>query len=422
MSIWLIPFVYLLLGVVAGLAIPRVEDALLPNYGHAMSVATAQSYLSAIASGMMTLTAIVFSIVYLMMQFTTSAYSKRLILLFAGNPLSAHALGVFFATFICALGVLQFVDRNHSGKVPLLSTQFVSLLLVLSMAVLALLVQRIALLRITSVLQYVGDKGRAVIGQTLPRFDDHAVDEIEKLRHMADELQTQACALRVIHEGKPRSVANFRIDDCVREAQKAGCTIVMKCAIGDTVAKGEVLLEVYGAAAPPLEGALRRGIVLATERTFEQDPKYPLRLLVDTAIMALSPAVNDPTTAVQAIDQIQDLLQRLGSRVLDVGFVRDADGILRLVFPMPTWEEYLSLAFDEVRIYGKDSIQVLRRMRAALIDIEQSLSNRERVAAVRRYLDHLNKVVAQSSLDDLDKALALQADPQGLGHTRPPRQ
>jgi uncharacterized membrane protein len=413
-----IPLAYLLFGVIAGFAFPRIEYALWPGYGHGMSVATAQAYLSAVASGTMTMTAIVFSIVFLMMQFTTSAYSKRLVQLFAGHPVSMHAFGMFSATFLYALGVLLFVDRNRDGGVPLLSTQLVSVFLVLSILVLILLTRRIAVLRITYVLQYVGDRGRSVVADTLPRFDDQAADEVGGLRKLAERLWTQTPRQTITYEGTPRSVANFRINDCVGLAQRAGGTIVMNCAVGDTVAQGTVLIEVYGTTADIPEKALLRGIVLAPERTFLQDPKYPLRLLVDTAIMALSPAVNDPTTAVQAIDQIEDLLQRLGRRVLDAGFVKDAQGDLRLVFPMPSWEDYLSLAFDEIRLYGCDTIQVLRRMRAALIDLAESLTKPERVAAVQRYLEHLDVVVARSGLDELDKALALQPDPQGLGHTR----
>src|SRR6187401_854436 len=118
---------------------------------------------------------------------------------------------------------------------------------------------------------------------------------------------------------------------------------------------------------------LMRAVHLEAERTFQQDPKYPIRLLVDIAIKALSPAINDPTTAVQAIDQIEDLLRRLGRHDLDAGFARDPDGVLRVVVPMPTWEDYLTLAFDEIRQFGMTSTQVMRRLRA-----------------VERYLIHLD--------------------------------
>jgi uncharacterized membrane protein len=107
-----------------------------------------------------------------------------------------------------------------------------------------------------------------------------------------------------------------------------------------------------------------QAIELATERTFEQDPKFAIRLLVDIAIKALSPAINDPTTAVQAIDQIEDLLVRLGRRELDVGYGRGPSGAVRVIVPMPTWEDYLTLSFDEIRQFGASSVQVMRRLRS----------------------------------------------------------
>ena len=108
-------------------------------------------------------------------------------------------------------------------------------------------------------------------------------------------------------------------------------------------------MRVHGAKVRVAEKALLRAIRLENERTFEQDPKYPIRLLVDIAIKALSPAINDPTTAVQAIDQIEDLLRRLARHDLEVGHVRDAEGVLRLIVPMPTWEDdHSALAFDDL--------------------------------------------------------------------------
>src|SRR5262249_41867314 len=152
----------------------------------------------------------------------------------------------------------------------------------------------------------------------------------------------------------------------VRMAHQAKAVIVMASAVGDTVFDGNPVLAVHGGSAGIDEHDLRRAVVLKPERTFEQDPKYPLRLLVDSAIKALSPAINDPTTAVQAIDQIEDLLRRLGRRDLDAGYARDVDGKLRLVYPMPTWEDYLTLAFDEIRQFGASSVQVMRRLRSTL--------------------------------------------------------
>jgi uncharacterized membrane protein len=117
-----------------------------------------------------------------------------------------------------------------------------------------------------------------------------------------------------------------------------------------------------------------RTVRLATSRTFEQDPKYAIRLLVDVAIRALSPAIYDPTTAVQALDQIEDWLRQLGRRQLDAGYAGDSAGVVRVTFPCPTWQDYLTLSFDEIRQFGGSSVQVLRRLRAALVGLEDTIS------------------------------------------------
>ena len=98
----------------------------------------------------------------------------------------------------------------------------------------------------------------------------------------------------------------------------------MACGVGDTVVKDTLVLRIYGAKSQLSESELMAAIHLGKERTFEQDPKYPIRLLVDVAIKALSPAINDPTTAVQTIDQLEDLLLRLGEWELEAGYAKDA--------------------------------------------------------------------------------------------------
>ena len=213
-------------------------------------------------------------------------------------------------------------------------------------------------------------------------------------------------------------IASFDIDALVRLAQSANAIVSIECGVGETLVEDSVLLRVHGAAQKLPEQALMRAVRLARSRTFEQDPKYAIRLLVDIAIRALSPAVNDPTTAVQALDQIEDLLRRLGRRQLDAGYARDANGTLRLIFPVPTWQDYLALAFDEIRQFGATSVQVVRRLRAALVGLADTITVEERRDAVLHYLDHLNRGVGRSGFDDQDQAAALQEDRQGLGLSR----
>ena len=416
--LWLIPLLYVGVSVVGGLVFPRLEQEYLAAYSHGTSVASAQAALSAIASGMMALTGIVFALAFVMVQFSAMAYSPRLVAWFGRDPVLFHALGLFTATFFYAIVTLAWIDRGGDGKVPLFSVLLVTVLLILSMIVFARLVQRLVDLQITNVLHFIGQQGRAVIQAMFPRLDTPAGATPESWQQAAEAARQHPVVQSLRYSGEPMTIARFKIDALVRQAQEIDAVIVMECAVGDTLVENTLLLRVHGGRQQLAETRLRQAIRLARERTFEQDPKYPLRLLVDIAIKALSPAINDPTTAVQALDQIEDLLHRLGRRALDAGCVMDEQGVLRLIFPTPTWEDYLALAFDEIRQFGATSVQVMRRLRSALSGLMDSVTEAERKAVVQRYLYHLNVVVEHSALDAEDRVMALQEDRQGLGLSR----
>jgi uncharacterized membrane protein len=418
MRLWLIPMIYVAVSVICGLTLPRIEQAYLASFTFNLSVASAQAYLSAAASGMMALTGVIFALAFVMVQFSAIAYSPRLVLWFARDHLLFHSLGAFVATFIYALSALAWIDRGGSGTVPMLSALVVGTLLVVSMLLFAVLVQRLTDLQITSVLRLIGDKGREAIRTMFRQLDAVPAGEWKPAAQVAEALGLGPTTQTVTYSGRPRTIAELDIAALVRQAKASGSLIEMVSVVGDALAEGSVILRVHGARVPLPEKALMRAVHLAGERTFEQDPKYPIRLLVDIAIKALSPAINDPTTAVQALDQIEDLLLRLGRHDLFAGLARDADGVLRLVVPMPTWEDYLALAFDEIRQFGTASIQVMRRMRSALLGLAEGVTITGRAEAVKRYLNHLDRVIANSSLDPEDKAAALQEDRQGLGLTR----
>jgi uncharacterized membrane protein len=415
---WLIPMLYVVVTVACGVVLPRLEHEYLAAYSHSTSVTSAQAALSAIASGMMALTGIVFALAFVMVQFSAIAYSPRLVTWFSRDPILFHALGLFIATFIYALATLAWTDREGNSKVPFFSAMLVVVMLNLSMIVFARLVQRLNDLQITNVLHFVGQQGREVIQAMFPRLDAPAGATPESWRTAVEEVQRRPAIQTLRYSGEPQTVARFQIGALVRQAQEIDAVIVMECAVGDTLVDDTLLLRVHGGREPLAETPLRQAIRMARERTFEQDPKYPLRLLVDIAIKALSPAINDPTTAVQAIDQIEDLLRRLGRRTLDAGCVMDDCGDLRMIFPTPAWEDYLALALDEIRQYGASSVQVMRRLRSALLGLMDSVADGERKAVVRRYLHHLNVAVEHSALDAEDQVMALQEDRQGLGLSR----
>jgi uncharacterized membrane protein len=139
--------------------------------------------------------------------------------------------------------------------------------------------------------------------------------------------------------------------------------------VGDFVPVGAKLIEAYGAAAPGARaaGRLRKMIVLGRERTIEQDPAFAIRIIVDIADRALSPAVNDPTTAVQALNHLSEVLRLIGTTDLSRSRWPAGDAVHDgVVIPARSWEDYLALGVTEIREYGSKAIQVMRRMRAML--------------------------------------------------------
>jgi uncharacterized membrane protein len=302
--------------IVVSLVFPRLESYYLAGYRHGMTVATATAVFSSVASGMLALTGIVFSLAFVMVQFSSVAYSPRLVLWLSRDPVISHGMGIFTATFIFSLTALGWVDRGGSGRVPFFSTWLVILLVVASVMVLALLVQRLAALQVSGVIAFIGRRGRQVIGERYPvvAADDSHTRTVE---NPADSPALTLSATQVLlHSGEPMAIARYDVPKLVRLAKQAEGVIVLPLAVGDTAMEGDAILTVHGGRHTLLLANLRQAIQLEHQRTFDQDPKYALRLLVDVAIKALSPAVNDPTTAVQALDEIEDLLRRIGTRSL----------------------------------------------------------------------------------------------------------
>ena len=135
---------------------------------------------------------------------------------------------------------------------------------------------------------------------------------------------------------------------------------------------------------------------------------------MDIAIKALSPAINDPTTAVQALDQIEDLLLRLGQRQLEVGASFDSDCTPGLLVPLPGWDDLLGLAFEEICFCGATSMQVMRRMNALVRDLMRSLPE-ARHPALKRWNERLKNLVERAFTGVEERMEASKADRQGLG-------
>jgi uncharacterized membrane protein len=262
-------------------------------------------------------------------------------------------------------------------------------------------------LRPVSVLSWVGANGARVVESIYPRLLAESPEEAGGHATLGDERQPQ-----LVRSRAGGVVLAFDVAGLVAIARTANSVIELVPQVGDFVAREDVLFRVHGKALD--EATLHESVALGAERTIEQDPAFSFRIIVDIAAKALSPAINDPTTAVLALDQLHHLLRNLGGRSLDTGQVRDAEERLRLSYRTPDWEDFVGLAVTEVRHYGAGSIQVARRLRAMLEDLIAALPA-ERHPRLQEELGLLQRSAERAFSDAEDRALAERGDSQGLG-------
>jgi uncharacterized membrane protein len=197
-------------------------------------------------------------------------------------------------------------------------------------------------------------------------------------------------------------------------AEDADCVIEFVPQVGDFVATDEPLFHLYGSTNDPSDTDLVDAVAFGAERAMEQDPTFAFRIVIDIALRALSPAINDPTTAVLAIDQLHRLLRLVGQRHLRTSEIADESGHLRAVVRTPNWSDFVNLAFSEIRMCGAGNIQVVRRLRAMIENLMQTLPA-HRHAELESELNLLERAVRKHYAYPEDLVLAGVADVQGLG-------
>ena len=363
--------------------------------------------MAAFASSMLTFIVYAVSALLLTIQLASGQITPRLIRLTFSRWEMKLSTSVFVFTFGLTMVSLANLteDLRHS---LLLMTAIVGN--VGSIAIFFWFVQEVGLgLRPVSVLQYIFGEGKAALDTVYARDLDPSAHKEE---NTADPGAESGRVAR--RTGPSGTFLAFGGRDLVALAARNSCTIELIPQVGDFVSTDDPLARIHPARAAVSEADINQMVAFGAERTMRQDPLFAFRIMVDVAARALSPAVNDPTTAVLAIDQIHRLLRYAGAKNLDNGRVADRDGKLRLVFPTPDWEDIVDLAITEIRQYGATSIQVARRLRAMLEHLIDRLPP-IRIAALRRELELLERSVARSFPDSEDRKRANIGDVQGLG-------
>ena len=205
----------------------------------------------------------------------------------------------------------------------------------------------------------------------------------------------------------------------VQAARAADAIVEITAPIGSHVGDDAPILLVRGGSLVD-PTALRHALTFADGRRIQEDPAFAIRCTVDVAIRALSPAVNDPTSAVEGLDALEAMLMRLGQRPLQSSAIEDDDGHVRLLLPSPDWDELVDLALTEIRWYGADAPQVARRMTALLDRLTESLPP-ERHAALLRQRHALELSLARIYHEPDELAFVGTADDIGIGGSRRPQ-
>jgi uncharacterized membrane protein len=407
-SLWPAPVAAMLVAVALARAVLHLDEATRWTL-LGFSPDGARALVAALVASMLTFIVFVFSILLVVLQVASGTLTPRIIAsVFQDRPMR-RSVGLFVFAFTYGVAALGRIE----SRTPQLQVLVTIALSLASVAVFLYLVDHLGRqLRPVTVVTNIGREGTAVIDAVYPVHWDG------KARIEDTPLPAGGPARVVTLAARSGVVLAFDSDGLARLARETDGIVEMAPQVGDFVATGVVLFRLYGDAASVDDSRLRQCVALGAERTFEQDPLFPFRVIVDVAAKALSPAINDPTTAVLALDQLHHLLAQVGRRRLDTGVVRDPGGRVRLVHRTPDWPDFVKLACTEIRLYGTGSTQVMRRLRALLEDLLELLPA-ARHAALREELRLLDRVVERGFSEPADRELASGQDFQGLGSTKP---
>lgn len=401
---WFWPLVCIGAGIalsVTSVAVDRAFDgALIPRVLTGGPDA-ALEILGTVAGSMVSLTALVLTVVLVVLQLAMGQFSPRIVASILQDKPSQLAIGVFVGTFAHAMLALSQVSTAEGAEfVPGLAIVVAFVLIIVSIMVLVLYVNHIGRkLRTASLIEAVADQLRKKLDELYP----------EQLTHERDSPDV-LCT--------PRSGVLIHIDHAhlVDLARRADVQLDVLPALGDFVPAGAPLLRIQGQPKLDITSEVLRRISLDTERSLAQDLAYGPRMLVDICVRTLAEPF-DPTTAVQAIDRLHDFLRHLVHRRFPSGEHRDQAGTVRLLTKTVSWDDYVRLSFEEIRDKAAGSVQATRRLRACFEDLLQC-APQERRAPLERQLRLLDAEIDSNPDSSLDTAIWRQSDPQGIGASR----
>ena len=355
----IVQLVYVAGAVALGVIIPRI------SVGSPVPTSKATEMLVAVGAGFVPFIGIVYSMLFLVVQFGSTTFTPRLNL-FRDDPIVWHAFSFFTAVIVFAF-TAAFAIGSEPHTTLLVPIALGIAVLVAIGLLRSLQAAAFKSIQLASILEQLRRRGRDVIHGVHPEallaLDDDAADEgVSPVLEMPDDGRD------VLWPRQSAVLQTLDVPGLLRTAEDEDARIYLCVVPGETISEQGRVAVVAGGANLSNRDVLRL-LRLGSERTFDQDPALALRLLADIALRALSPAINDPTTAVQALDAISDLLRVLVFRNLGIEVVDGADHTPRVVLRLLAWEDYVSVALDEIVSVGSTSIHVHRRLTRLLEEL-----------------------------------------------------
>ena len=380
------------------------------DLGYGGSAEGAATMLQTIATSMITIAGVVFSLTLVCLSIASSQFGPRLLRNFMRDAVNQVVLGTFVATFLYCILVMRAVRRADEDLfVPHLSVAIGVILAVASLAVLVFFIHHVARsIQAEALIARVADELDEGIDRLFPERIGEGADEPGPVPAGPDP--------QPVHARRDGYVQIIDAEALLSAAQEADVVLRVAHRPGDYVMEGEPLAHAFpaGRASRELQDRIASSFAIGSERTPAQDAAFTLMQLVDIAVRALSPSLNDPFTAVSCVDRIGSALRRLAVRDMPPLQRRDAQGAVRLVAPRLDLPGFAGLALDPIRRHARDEPIVLARLGRMLASVAPFVRRSEDREALRGHAMALRDAAAR--LAEPDRAGVLEAAEAALRH------
>ena len=354
----------------------------------------AQIILGGIAASIMTVVSIVFAILLMTLTLASMQFSPRIIISFSKDRVTQGTLGIFLGTFLYCMAALPAARSLPRPFSPVVTVLGAILLAIACVAWLLFFIHHISqAISVSHIVDRIASETETVIDEVAP--DPRRKTALESVAPA--QVDSWETALGAAKSGYLRYIDIAKLVDISKENR---VKIRLTRRIGQFVPPDVPLMMVYKGArlTPEAIAELGEAIEIGPARTLQQDVEFGILQIVDIALKAISPAVNDPTTGVTCVDQLSRILIRLASRQPPPCFYYDPPGVVRVSVPWPTFEQLVHTAFDQIRLYSQRDAAVSLRILRALLDIASTT----RDCALRRELYDRAKSVVEGCAKTLD--------------------